>query len=129
MVRQIEECFEESNSTTGLKGRERKLIERNCMEVKTEHPYIVKVAGVSGGRPIIKGTRITVWLVANLFKQGCSPEEILATYPHLTPAAVYDALSYYFDHKEEIEAEEDFNALKQKLGFEVGEKGLIKFKP
>ena len=98
------------------------------MEVKTEHPYVTKVEGICGGRPIIKGTRITVWLVANLFKQGCSPEEILTTYPHLTPAAVYDALSYYFDHKEEIRSEEDFEALKQKLGFEVGEKGLIKFK-
>ena len=93
------------------------------MEIKTEHPYIVKVEGICGGRPIIKGTRITVWLVASLFKQGCSPEEILTTYPHLSPAAIYDALSYYFDYKEEI-----FEALKQKLDFEVGEKGLIKFK-
>ena len=97
-------------------------------EEKTEHPYIVKIKDICGGRPVIKGTRITVWLVANLFKQGCSPEEILATYPHLTPAAVYDALSYYFDHKEEIEAEGDFEALRRKIDFEVGDKGLIKFR-
>jgi len=26
-------------------------------------------------------------------------------YPHLLPAAVYDAISYYFDQREEIEAQ------------------------
>jgi uncharacterized protein (DUF433 family) len=97
-------------------------------EVKKEHPYIVKVNGICGGRPIIKGTRITVRVIVNLLRQGCSHEEIIATYPHLKPAAIYDALSYHFDHQEEIEAEESFETLMQKYNFEVGEKGLIKFR-
>jgi uncharacterized protein (DUF433 family) len=34
---------------------------------------------------------------------GETPEEILEKYPHLTLAQVYDALSYYYDHQEEID--------------------------
>ncbi|MDD1777200.1 MAG: hypothetical protein LUQ65_03455 [Candidatus Helarchaeota archaeon] len=30
-------------------------------------------------------------------------EEILASYPHLSFAQIHDAISYYFDHREEIE--------------------------
>jgi hypothetical protein len=34
---------------------------------------------------------------------GLSVEEILDGLPHLTPAQVYEALSYYHDHQAEIE--------------------------
>ncbi|MCS6903361.1 MAG: DUF433 domain-containing protein [Candidatus Bipolaricaulota bacterium] len=73
--------------------------------IKTEHPYIVKVPGVRGGKPIIAGTRIPIWLLIANWKQGCSPEEILEHYPQLTLAQLYDALSYYYDHPDEIEAQ------------------------
>ena len=32
-------------------------------------------------------------------------EELVRTFPHLTLAQVYDALSYYYDHQTEIDAE------------------------
>jgi hypothetical protein len=32
-------------------------------------------------------------------------DDILAGLPHLTPAQVFDALSYYHDHQAEIEAD------------------------
>lgn len=32
-------------------------------------------------------------------------EEILKGYPSLTPAQLFDALSYYFDNKKEIDEE------------------------
>ena len=35
------------------------------------------------GKPVIKGTRITVELVLRLLAQGATPEEITKTYPHL----------------------------------------------
>lgn len=73
---------------------------------ETEHPYIVRVKGVCGGRAVIKGTRIPVWLIAGWFKDGYSPEQIQREiYPHLSPAQIYDALSYYYDHQEEIDPE------------------------
>jgi uncharacterized protein (DUF433 family) len=60
---------------------------------------------VYGGKPILRGTRIGVSLIAWQYKQGHTVDEILQGYPHLTPAQVHDALSYYFDHQAEIEEE------------------------
>ena len=72
------------------------------VELKTEHPYIIRNPEICGGSPIISGTRITVRLIAGLVKSGNSAEDILLGYPHLTFAQIHDAISYYFDHKEEI---------------------------
>ena len=73
---------------------------------KTEHPHIIRAKGVCGGRPIVKGTRIPVWLIAGWFKDGYSPERIKQEiYPHLSLAQIYDALSYYHDHQDEIDSE------------------------
>lgn len=73
--------------------------------VKTEHPHIVKVPGVRGGRSVIAGTRIPVWLIAANWEEGCTPQEILEHHPQLAPAQLYDALSYYYDHAEEVKAQ------------------------
>jgi uncharacterized protein (DUF433 family) len=73
------------------------------MKIKTEHPYIVRIPGVCGGKPVIQGTRIAVWLIAGWFRQGYTPEEIQEMYPQLTLAQIHDALSYYYDHQAEIE--------------------------
>lgn len=78
---------------------------------KTEHPYIVRHPHICGGSPIIRGTRITVRLLATLVRGGATPEEIIRTYPHLELAQVYDALSYYFGHREEIDKEIEENRL------------------
>ena len=71
--------------------------------VLTEYRHITRVPGVCGGRPIIKGTRTAVKSVVGYYKMGLSVEEILKGLPHLTPAQVYEALSYYHDHQAEIE--------------------------
>ena len=78
---------------------------------KTEHPYVERVPGVCGGAPIIKGTRIAVRLIAALVKSGLTPEDILRDYPHLSLAQIYDAVSFCFDHKEEIEGEVEENKI------------------
>ena len=72
---------------------------------KSAHPYIGHKADTCGGRAIIISTRIEVSLIAWHYKQGRTVDEILQSYPHLTPAQVHDALSYYFDHQAEIEEE------------------------
>jgi uncharacterized protein (DUF433 family) len=81
------------------------LSEMASLRVQTEHPYIVRIEGVCGGRPIIAGTRISVRTIVERVRLGDSPEQIVQTYPPLTLAQVYDALSYYHEHKSEIEAE------------------------
>ena len=70
----------------------------------TEHCYIVTDANVLGGEPIIRGTRTPVRAIVEIWRMGVPPEEIPKRLPHLTLAQVFDALSYYSDHQDEITA-------------------------
>jgi uncharacterized protein (DUF433 family) len=73
-------------------------------EVKIDfHPYITKINTICRGEPIIPGTRTTVRTIVQNYKMDLSIEEILRELPHLTPAQVHDALSYYYHHQQEIE--------------------------
>lgn len=97
---------------------------------QTEHPHIVRVQGICGGRPIINGTRISVRHIAQLYKAGDLAEEIIQAHLHLSAAAVYDAISYYLDHQPEIEqeiAENRMEALIAKYGLIVDEQGVVQF--
>lgn len=68
----------------------------------TEHYYIVTDDRILGGEPIIKGTRTPVRAIVELWRQGIQPEAIPQRLPHLTLAQVFDALSYYSDHQDQI---------------------------
>jgi uncharacterized protein (DUF433 family) len=46
------------------------------------------------GKPIIKGTRISVEFVIGLLGQGWSVEQVLAEYDHLKPEDIQACLSY-----------------------------------
>ena len=67
------------------------------------HPRIVRRPDISGGEPIIRGTRISVRHIVERIQAGQSVDDILAALPHLTATQVYDALSYYYDHQPEID--------------------------
>jgi uncharacterized protein (DUF433 family) len=69
----------------------------------TEHPHIVRTLGVLGGKPRIAGTRIAVWLVAARHRAEHSIADMLEDWPRVNQAQLHDALSYYHDHREEIE--------------------------
>ena len=66
--------------------------------------YITKRPGVQGGDPCIRGTRIPVWVLAAMHKQGDTVEDILDGYPNLTAAQVHAAISYYYEHRAAIDA-------------------------
>jgi len=68
----------------------------------TKHCYIVTDKAISAGEPIIQGTRTSVRSIVELWRLGVVPEEIPNRLSHLTMAQVFDALSYYSDHTEEI---------------------------
>jgi uncharacterized protein (DUF433 family) len=54
-------------------------------------------------RAFIEGTRVRVQDIYFLAEvEGKSAEEIVSALPHLTLGQVHAALSYYFDHREEI---------------------------
>ena len=96
----------------------------------TEHPHIVQVPGICGGRPTLKGTRISVRHIAHLYKAGDTVEEILQAYPYLQAAAVYDAISYYLDHQTAIEqeiADNRLEAVMERYGLVMDERGVLHF--
>jgi len=49
---------------------------------------------ILGGKPCIKGTRISVELLLELVAQGASRSEILKAYPHLQAEDVEQAIKY-----------------------------------
>lgn len=77
-------------------------------------------------KPFIVGTRISVENIYVCHElQGMTPDEIVSSLPHLTLAQVHAALSYYFEHSEDIrcglEASEAFADSMEK------EQGATKF--
>ena len=49
---------------------------------------------VMGGKPCIRGLRVTVGTILGLLASGHSVEEILAEYPYLEPEDIRAALTY-----------------------------------
>ena len=96
----------------------------------TEHPYVVRREGYRGGRPILRGSSIPVWLVAALWKSGDTVDDIAQAYPHLELAAIFDAISYYLDHRAEIEeqiAENRIERVLEKTGAKMDQRGVVTF--
>ncbi len=81
----------------------------------TEHPYIVRDDGILSGEPIIKGTRTPVRAIVETWRLGISPEEMPIGMPHLRLAQVFDALSYYSDHQDEINGYIERNRIPDQL--------------
>lgn len=70
----------------------------------TDYPHIERDPSVCGGVPHVKGTRITVSLIAREAESfRMSPDEIIAAHPHLTLAQVHSALAYFYDHRTDVE--------------------------
>jgi len=49
---------------------------------------------VMGGKPCIRGMRVTVGTIVGLFAAGRTDEEILKAYPYLEPEDLRAALTY-----------------------------------
>jgi uncharacterized protein (DUF433 family) len=90
---------------TRLEARVAEIASPKAARIHTDHPHIVRVQGVCGGHPVIEGTRLSVKLVVGWARMGMTPEEIAAQYPDASIVQIADALAYYKDHPEEIEAE------------------------
>ena len=58
---------------------------------------------VMGGRPCIRGLRVTVGTIVGLLATGRSADEILAAYPYLEREDIQAALSYAAWRVEEVE--------------------------
>ncbi len=70
---------------------------------ETVYSHVTKDPKVCEGRACIDGTRFRVVDVVVLQRQGFTPEQIVEEYAFLNLAQVYAALSYYHEHKSEID--------------------------
>jgi uncharacterized protein (DUF433 family) len=60
----------------------------------------------ASGVPMVAGTTMKVIeLVMAQMAYGWSPEELHFQHPYLTLGQIYAALAYYWDHKEELDAD------------------------
>lgn len=58
---------------------------------------------VMGGKPCIRGMRITVGTIVGLLAEGHSFQDVLAAYPHLEEQDIREALSYAAWRSQEAE--------------------------
>ncbi|HZU67093.1 MAG TPA: DUF433 domain-containing protein [Ktedonobacteraceae bacterium] len=68
-----------------------------------EKPQIISDPKIMVGKPVIKGTRITVGLILRKLAAGQTVEQILEDYPHITREEIHAALEFAaesvrFDH-------------------------------
>lgn len=63
------------------------------------------------GKPVIRGTRIPVYIVLNLLAGGLKPEEVLQEYPDLSNEDILACLEYAAEL-----AQEEVGVLEEKTG-------------
>ncbi|MBI4649644.1 MAG: DUF433 domain-containing protein [Bacteroidia bacterium] len=59
--------------------------------------YIERKPEVMMGKPVIKGTRITVELIIRKFANGYTVDKLLKSYPHLSDEQIYAVFEYAAD--------------------------------
>jgi uncharacterized protein (DUF433 family) len=66
-------------------------------------PLIQKTPGVCGGDACIRNTRIMVWLLVSLKRQGATEDQLLSNFPTLDSNDLGVAWEYYRRNREEID--------------------------
>ena len=59
--------------------------------------------GVMGGKPCIRGMRVTVGMIVGFVATGHTKEDILELYPYLEPEDIDESLTYAAWRVEEID--------------------------
>ena len=95
--------------------------ESDTNQLPLRHDHITVEPEFCGGKPHVTGHRVKVQHVALWHeRQGKSADEIVAEHPGLTLADVHAALAYYYDNRQQIDAdirEDDDFAATLKAGF------------
>jgi uncharacterized protein (DUF433 family) len=88
----------------------------------TATPTYPHITANADGVPLITGTTMkVVELVTAHLAHGWSPEELHFQFPHLSLGQIHAALGYYWDHRDEIDADIDRRArYVEQLRREVG---------
>ena len=59
--------------------------------------------GKRGGKPCVRGLRITVYEVLNMLANGMSHTELLEEFPDLTERDILACLAYAAEHERKVE--------------------------
>jgi uncharacterized protein (DUF433 family) len=65
-----------------------------CYNKRSMNDRITANPDVLGGKPVIRGTRMSVEFVVGLLAQGWSIDDVLAEYDHITREDVQACLAY-----------------------------------
>jgi uncharacterized protein (DUF433 family) len=71
-----------------------RLVSRICYGGCMAAEWIVSDPSILGGKPCIRGTRISVEFILELLASGASPEDIRVAYPHLAADGIAAAIQY-----------------------------------
>ena len=82
-----------------------RLLSLVALEVADAYPGIDSRPGVCGGAARIIRTRIPIWLLEALRRNGRSEAALLADYPTLTAEDLANAWNYARSHREEMDRE------------------------
>ncbi len=75
-------------------------------ELQPTHPYVETQTSLRGERAVVKGAGTPISVIVGYARLGLAPEDFAEeVHTALAPAMVYDALSYYHDHRAEIDCE------------------------
>jgi len=59
--------------------------------------YIISDPSILVGKPVIKGTRLSVDFILNLLSNGWTEEQLLKNYPYLTKEALQAIFAFVLD--------------------------------
>ena len=75
-------------------------------QIDKKHSYITKDPKISGGSPVIAGTRVRVIdIIIEYDRLWMTPDEIIDAHPQVSLEAVHDALSFYYENIESFDSE------------------------
>lgn len=64
--------------------------------------HIVIDPAIRGGKPCVKGTRITVYDVLSYLAAGMTPEQIVTDFPSLKPGDIRACLAFAADRERKL---------------------------
>ncbi len=85
------------------RGEKAQLLQWVARDIGDSFPGIESMPGVCGGEPCIVRTRIPVWVLEQLRRQGVSEAVLLRSYPTLRAEDLANAWAYVRAHREEVE--------------------------
>ena len=93
----------ERELSTLTPGEKAQLLQRIVRDLGQAFPGIESTPDVCGGEPCIVRTRIPVWVLEQMRRQGVSEAEILGNYPTLRAEDLANAWAFVLAHRDEID--------------------------